>query len=154
MAKKDNEEMKDLRSETTEQPQTEQPEAQQPSTFEQLKQQAHEDDDAPVGTLTLSKILGGNMLSTKMVRKQVGLLLLIALFISISVAFRYQCQQDKLEISQLEQKLEDIKYRALSSSSALTERSRESRVLDALRNNNDSTLKLSKLPPYVVNVGE
>ena len=60
-----------------------------------------EDDDTPVGALTLRKILGGDILSTKMMRRQVWLSLLISLFVTIYVAFRYQCQEDMIKISQL-----------------------------------------------------
>ncbi|MBR4898265.1 MAG: hypothetical protein IKZ48_05720 [Prevotella sp.] len=124
------------------------------STFEQIKQKASEDDDAPVSTLTLRTILGGDILSTQFVRRQVWLLLLIMLFITISVAFRYQCQQDQIQISKMEQQLVDIKYKALSTASALTERTRKSRVLEALLENHDSILHISTVPPYVIHVEE
>jgi hypothetical protein len=123
-------------------------------TLEQIKQSVSEDDDAPIGTLTLRKILGGDILSAQLVRRQVWLLLLIVLFITVYVAFRYQCQQDMLDIAQLESELVDAKYKALSSSSTLTERSRESRVLEALSFNKDSVLHVSKQPPFKIMVPE
>lgn len=134
--------------------QEEQPKAQQASAFEQIRNNVSEDDDAPVSSMSLRKILGGDILSAQMVRKQVSLLLLIVLFITVSVAFRYQCQQDELKISKLEQELVDIKYKALSSSSNLTERCRESRLLEALRQGKDSVLQITNQPPYIINVGE
>ena len=123
-------------------------------TLEQIKQSVSEDDDAPIGTLTLRKILGGDILSAQLVRRQVWLLLLIVVFITVYVAFRYQCQQDMLDIAQLETQLVDSKYKALSSSSNLTERCRESHVIDALRNNKDSVLHQSQQPPYKIFVPE
>jgi hypothetical protein len=48
----------------------------------------------------------------------------------------------------------DAKYKALSSSSTLTEKSRESHVLEALKQNRDSLLHISDQPPYIVNVPE
>lgn len=134
--------------------QEEQPKAQQPSAFEQIRKNVSEDDEAPVSSMSLRKILGGDILSAQMVRKQVMLLLLIVLFIIVSVAFRYQCQQDELKISKLEQELVDIKYKALSSSSNLTERCRESRLLEALRQSKDSVLQITNQPPYIINVGK
>ena len=125
-----------------------------PSALEQLKQSVTEDDDAPTSSLTLSKILGGDILSAQMVRRQVWLCLLIALIFTVYVAFRYQCQQDTIDIAQLETQLVDAKYKALSSSSNLTERCRESRVLEMLRNNQDSLLQPSIQPPYKVMVPE
>ena len=129
-------------------------ETEQKSTLEQLKERATEDDDAPVGSLTLRTILGGDILSATMVRRQVWLCLLIAFFVTVYVAFRYQCQQDMIDIEQLEAQLIDAKYKALSSSSTLTERCRESRVLDMLHAKSDSTLMPSKMPPFKIEIPE
>lgn len=126
----------------------------EPSALEQLTQNVTEADEAPTATLTLRKILGGDILSAQLVRQQVWLCLLIALFLTIYVAFRYQCQQDMIDISQLESDLVDAKYKALSSSSNLTERCRESQVLELLRANKDSMLHTSNKPPYKVTIPE
>lgn len=122
--------------------------------IQKLKENVSEEDASPTGTLTLRKILGGDILSAEMVRRQVWLLLLIVLFITAGVAVRYQCQQDLIDIDKLETKLTDVKYRALASSSNLTERCRESHVLQALKNGKDSLLHISSQPPYIVNVDE
>ena len=52
----------------------------------------------------------------------------------------------------MENDLKDAKYKALSSSSTLTERCRESQVLQVLRQNQDSVLKASDQPPYIINI--
>jgi len=70
------------------------------------------------------------------------------------VAIRYQCQQDLIQIDKMENELKDAKYKALSSSSTLTERCRESQVLKVLRQNNDSLLHVSDQPPYIIKVPE
>ncbi len=75
-------------------------------------------------------------------------------FTIVYVAFRYQCQQDMIAIDKLENELKDAKYKALSSSSTLTERCRESHVLELLKNRNDSLLRPSDQPPYIINVPE
>jgi len=126
----------------------------EPSRFEQIKQQVSEDDDAPIGSLTFGKVLGGDILSAQMVRSQVWLIMLIVLFVTVYVASRYQCQQDMLDISQQEKELANAKYKALSSSSTLTEQSRESHVTKALRANKDSLLRSSDQPPYLIVVPE
>ncbi len=126
----------------------------QPSTLQQLKQSVTEGDSAPAATLTLRKILGGDLLSADFMRRQVWLFLLITLFITVYVAFRYQCQQDMIDIAQLENQLTDAKYKALSSSSNLTERCRESHVLDMLHQHQDSTLQTSSQPPFKIIVPE
>ena len=121
---------------------------------ETVIQLGSEDDDAPIGSLNLRTILGGDILSAQQVRRQVRLMILIVLFVTVYVAFRYQCQQDVLDIAQLENELTDAKYKALSSSSNLTERCRESHVLEALRNNEDSVLQTSNQPPYKIVIPE
>jgi hypothetical protein len=120
--------------------------------LKELKLKVSEDEQTPVGALTLRKILGGDILSAVPVRRQVWLILLVVLFTVFYVAFRYQCQQDMIKISQLENELKDAKYRALSSSSTLTERCRESQVLEVLRQNKDSVLHASDQPPYIINI--
>ena len=59
-----------------------------------------------------------------------------------------------LTIDKMETELKDAKYKALSSSSLMTERSRESNVLEMLKDSNDSTLKTPNQPPYIITVPE
>lgn len=118
--------------------------------LQQLKNKVREDDPKPSPTLTLRKIIGGDILTAEMVRSQMGLFALIVLFTISYVAARFQCQQDIIEIDRLERELKDAKYKALSSSSALTERCRESHVLEILRNNKDSLLHIAEQPPYII----
>jgi hypothetical protein len=75
-------------------------------------------------------------------------------FVIAYVGFRYQCQQDLIRIDEKESELKDAKYKALSSQSTLTERCRESQVLEALKQQKDSTLKISDQPPYIIKVEE
>lgn len=113
------------------------------------------EDDAPLSkNITLNKILGGDILTSRTVRRQIWVFLLIAFFALIYISNRYSCQQDLIEINKLQDRLQDAKYKALSSSSQMTERSRESNVLEMLRENNDSTLKTPDQPPYIITVPE
>ena len=61
---------------------------------------------------------------------------------------------DLIAIDKMEKELLDAKYKALSSNSTLTEKCRESHVLDALKNNKDSLLHVADQPPYIINVPE
>ena len=112
------------------------------------------DSPKPSPALTFKKIIGGDILSADIVRGQIWLFLLIVVFTIVYVAFRYQCQQDMITIDKLENNLKDAKYKALSSSSTLTERCRESHVLELLKARNDSLLRPSDQPPYIINVPE
>lgn len=122
--------------------------------LKEIKQNVREEDSVPIGTLTLRKILGGDFLSADLVRRNIWPLVLVVVFTVAYVAIRYQCQQDLIQIDKMENELKDAKYKALSSSSTLTERCRESQVLKVLRQNNDSLLHVSDQPPYIIKVPE
>lgn len=119
-----------------------------------LKNKAREDEEPLSANFTLYKILGGDILTARLIRSQIWLIMLIVFFIIVYISNRYSVQQQLLEIDVLNKELKDAKYKALSSSSELTERCRESRVLEMLRHNKDSILKMPSQPPYIINVPE
>lgn len=123
-------------------------------TIQMIKEQAREEDPKLTPTLTLRTILGGDFLTAEMVRRQIWLFVLMVLFTVVYVAFRYQCQQDLIAIDKLEKEVLDAKYRALSCSSTLTEKCRESHVLEALKQNRDSLLHVADQPPYIIYINE
>ena len=123
------------------------------TTLEKIKRQARESDEAPAASLRFRDILGGDYLWA-LVRNQVWLIMLIVFITTAYVAVRYQCQQDAIDISQLERDLVDAKFQSLSSSSNLTRMSRQSNVLNMLKQNNDSLLHISQRPPYIIEVPE
>ena len=123
-------------------------------TLEKIKETASEEDPRPSQQLNLRTILGGDLLTTQIVRSQIWLFILIVVFTIVYVAFRYQCQQDMLTIDRLEGQLKDAKFKALSSSSTLTEKCRESHVLDILKQNKDSLLHQADQPPYIIETPE
>lgn len=123
-------------------------------TIKKIKETASEEDIHPSQQLNLRTILGGDLLTTEVVRSQIWLFIMIVAFTIIYVAFRYQCQQDLLTIDRLEEDLKNAKVSALSSSSELTEKCRESRVLDILKQNKDSLLHQADRPPYIIEIPE
>jgi len=123
-------------------------------TIQKIKESASEEDPGPSSQLSLRTILGGDLLTTEIVRSQIWLFVLIVGFAIVYVAFRYQCQQDMIAIDKMEKALKDAKYKALSSSSTLTEKCRESHVLEILKQNKDSLLHQADQPPYMIEVPE
>lgn len=121
---------------------------------EVIKEQATEEERPLASNLTFNKILGGDILNTSTIRRQVWLLLLIAFFCVVYISNRYSCQKNLIEIDKLKKELQDAKYKALSSSSQLTEKSRESNVLQLLQTTQDSTLHIANQPPFIINVLE
>ena len=135
-----------------------QPEAPKPAPQASLKEviakQAIEEEESGSASFTLRKILGGDILTAQIIRKQIWLFMLIVFFIIIYISNRYNIQNDIIELDKLQKELQDTKYKALSTSSQITEKSRESNVLDMLKNNKDSVLHIATQPPYIINVPE
>ena len=111
-----------------------------------IEDQAREDERPLASNFTLKKILGGDIFSAHFLRNNIGLIVLIVFFIIIYISNRYSVQKDLIEIDRLQTELSDAKYRALSSSSQL------SHVLEILKTNKDSILKIPSRPPFIINV--
>jgi len=96
---------------------------------------------------SLKSILGGDILATDFFRRQTKLLVLIMVLIIFYIHNRYASQQQQIEIDKL--KLIDIKYDALTRSSELMEKSRQSRIEDYI-STKESDLQTSTHPPYLI----
>ncbi len=131
-----------------------QQEAPQASLKEVIAKQAIEEEASGSSSFTLRKILGGDILTAQIIRRQIWLVSLIVFFVIIYISNRYNIQNDIIELDKLQKELQDTKYKALSTSSQITEKSRESNVLDMLKNNKDSVLHIATQPPYIINVPE
>ena len=113
--------------------------------------QTSEGDEAPSASLRLRDVLGGDFLWT-LARKQIWLIILIVLIVTAYVAIRYQCQQDAIDIAQLEKDLVGAKFESLSSSSNLTRMSRQSNITDLLQKSDSVQLHHADQPPYIIDV--
>lgn len=140
--------------EDLQQEEPQQQEAPQASLKEVIAKQAIEEEASGSSSFTLRKILGGDILTAQIIRRQIWLVILIVLFVIIYISNRYNIQNDIIELDKLQKELQDTKYKALSTSSQITEKSRESNVLDMLKNNKDSVLHIATQPPYIINVPE
>lgn len=95
------------------------------------------------------EIIGGDILATDFFRRQTKLMVLIMLLVLFYIHNRYDCQQQLLEIDRLKKELIDIKYDALTRSSELMERSRQSRIEEYI-SSQESDLQTSTHPPYLL----
>lgn len=98
---------------------------------------------------SVKNILGGDILATDFFRRQMKLLVLIMVLILFYVHNRYACQQQMIEIDKLKKELIDIKYDALTRSSELMEKSRQSRIEEYIATK-ESDLQTSTNPPYLI----
>lgn len=111
------------------------------------------DDDEEEGSVNVSlrTILGGDILAGRWFRRQFGFILLLVFFAIIYVANRYACQQEMIDRINLSDTLLDARYKALTRSSELLEKTLRSHVEESLA---DSTLRTPTTPPYLLKIEE
>lgn len=119
-------------------------------SIEKIKQFTEEDEGKSPASSSLRSILGGDFLTAKFVRSQLPLIILIAACFIIYISNRYTNQAELIEIDNLKKELDDARFNALTRSSDLTARSRQSYVEEFLRSNNDSLLQISSNSPFVI----
>lgn len=117
-----------------------------------IQREAKEEQDIS-SPFSISKTLGGVIIA-KAVQRQMGLVLLISAFLIIYISNRYVCQKKMVEIDRLEKSLEAARYKATVCTSILTEKSRESNIMELLYNYGDSTLAIPQDPPYLIRIEE
>ncbi len=122
------------------------------SPMKQLLAAASEEDKPMTGKNVLQGLFFGDVIWRQLLQSNVRLVLLIVVFTVLYIGVRYQCQHDLVEINELQAQLKDAKYNAMTSSSNLTERTRESHILNALRQNRDTLLHISEQPPYIIEI--
>jgi hypothetical protein len=87
-------------------------------------------------------------------KKQIPLIILIVIGTITYITCRYQAQQEIILEEQLKLELQDWKYRSVTRSSELTLKSRQSQVESSLKFFGDSTLKVSTVAPYTLNISK
>lgn len=110
------------------------------------------EEDAEIGRhtpVTLSFILGGDILGGKWFRRHFWYMVMLVGMAIVYVSNRYSCQQEMLETKVLSDTLLDRRYKALTRSSQLKERTRRSRIEESLV---DTTLRTSITPSYNLRV--
>ncbi len=108
-----------------------------------------EEKSTPNRGMSLKKIFLGDFLLSDFLRRQALLAVLLMVYTVIYVGNRYACQKELVEIDKLRKELVDIKYDALTRSSELTERTRQSRIEEYV-SSGESRLQMSTTPPYLV----
>lgn len=99
--------------------------------------------------LSLRSILGGDILANDFLRRQVKLIILIMILTVLYIDNRYSAQQDLIEIDKLKKELTDIKYDALTRSSELMEKSRQSKIEEYVASEG-SELQTATSRPYLL----
>ena len=117
-----------------------------------IQREAKEEQDTSY-PFSISKTLGGVIIA-RAVQRQIWLVLLICAFLIIYINNRYVCLKKMVEIDKMEETLKAQRYKAIVISSLLTEKSRESNIMNKLKAYGDSTLSIPQDPPYLIRVEE
>ena len=91
------------------------------------------------------------MLGGRWFRKQFWFIIMVVAMIIVYVSNRYSCQQEMIQTKLLTDTLLDRRYKALTRSSQLKEKTRRSYIEDALV---DTTLQTSNTPSFNLKVDE
>jgi len=100
-------------------------------------------------SLSIKSILGGDILANDFFKRQTSLLILIMVLTILYINNRYECQLELIEIDKLKKELTDIKYDALTRSSELMEKSRQSKIEEYI-SNEEIHLETATTRPYLI----
>lgn len=117
-----------------------------------IAREAKEEQDTS-SPFSISRTLGGVIIA-RAVQRQIGLVLLVCAFLIIYISNRYLCQKKVVEIAKTERQMRDMHNKAVACTSMLTEKSRESYVMQLLSAYGDSTLTVPSEPPFLIRVKE
>ena len=98
---------------------------------------------------SIRSILGGDILANDFLKRQTSLLILIMILTILYIDNRYSSQQELIEIDRLKKERTDIKYDALTRSSELMEKSRQSRIEEYI-STEESHLETATSRPYLI----
>lgn len=101
-------------------------------------------------SFNLTEVLGSGLFGRELLRKNWRYLMFLVILTMIYVSNRYSADQEKILIHDLHKELEDVRFRALTNSSELTRRCRQSNIEAALHKAGDSTLVMAKEPAFVI----
>ncbi len=118
-------------------------------TIEAIRRIANDDEERNTD-LSWKSILGGDILKSHMLVKQVVFVMFIAVLMLIYTGNRYASQQDAILIDSLQVRLQTEKYNVLTQSSELLYQSRQSKIEDQLVENGDTALINQSTPPFLI----
>ena len=111
--------------------------------------QKKQQENASPKHMSIRSILGGDILANDFFKRQTSLLILIMVLTILYIDNRYTSQQELIEIDRLKKELIDIKYDALTRSSELMEKSRQSRIEEYI-STEESHLETATNRPYLI----
>lgn len=108
------------------------------------------DEDDEKEEISFKSIFGGDILKSRFMMKQVVWFMFVVVLMIIYTGNRYSAQQDIINISELREELQEMKYKVLTQSSELMNKTRQSNIELYLKQTNDSTLVNPTSPPFLI----
>lgn len=108
------------------------------------------DEDDEKEEISFKSIFGGDILKSRFMMKQVVWFMFVVVLMIIYTGNRYSAQQDIITISELREELQETKYKVLTQSSELMNKTRQSNIELYLKQTNDSTLVNPTSPPFLI----
>ncbi|MCQ2112172.1 MAG: hypothetical protein MJY95_02380 [Bacteroidaceae bacterium] len=108
------------------------------------------EDEESLGDISIKSILGGDILQSKLILNHVIFFMFIVALMLIYTGNRYASQQDAILIEELKADLTEQRYKVLTIKSELLNASRQSKIVEALKQNGDTLLLHSTTPPFKV----
>ncbi len=110
-----------------------------------------DEDNADDGVeLSFRTLIGGDILQSRFMLKQIVFIIYCAFLMILYTANRYYSQDEVIEIDNLREALRDAKYNELTQSSELMNYTRQSNVEEALKHTPDSVLISPEIAPYLI----
>ncbi len=109
----------------------------------------HNEDFKELSSSSVRDFLNGNILKMNVVRRQGWVFLLVVVLLFVYINNRYESEKTLSYISELKKEIQDAKYEALTISAELTEISRQSTIIQLLKNNN-MMLRPGDQPPIMI----
>lgn len=124
-------------------------EQEQREAIEALNNMDEDGDDGSV-ELSFRTLIGGDLLRSRFMLKQIFFVFYCVFLMILYTANRYSSQDEVNEIDKLRKDLQDIKYNVLTQSSELMNYTLQSNVEDALKHTPDSVLTSPDTAPYLI----
>lgn len=102
--------------------------------------------------IKFADLVFGDFLTADSIRRNAGFIVLVVVCILLYIGNGYSSQQELIELDKLKQETEDAKYNALTRSSELLERSRQSHIEERLEEMGDSALQTATTAPFVLKI--
>lgn len=100
--------------------------------------------------MSLYTLLFGDFLTADTLRHNAGFIVLVVVCMLLYIGNGYSTQQELIEVNSLKEQVEDARYNALTRSSELLEKSRQSHIEEYLYSKGDSSLQTATTSPYVL----